>query len=282
MLPATFEHDPDTRVSVQAIGIFAIAILAAGLAFTGLLTFAVRSSKFLAESVYTPALTSCIAGLLTVLYRAVVCKRFYWNTPAYLSIFVAVLASVAYGGLIVYMSRKGKHVPSRQTVEAAIPPSPQGSTSMERLVPRYQDAAYYDNYIRNMFPTSTPTTSRPAVPEESSISEEDMQRQQMLMLLQRNAVTPPNASQSTFHINWEAQEQDDYPADHGYYAPGAQSGSSGSSGYPVSSISRSWTVEGLQPWDGVWRQATLATQASPRARASPSREERRRQIETGR
>jgi hypothetical protein len=278
MLPATFEHKPDLRVSSQAIGIFAVAILAAGLSFTGLLTFAVRNPRFQAEAVYTPALTSCIAGFLTALYNLVISKRHYWNTPAYLSIVVAALCSIAYSGLLVYVRRRRKIVRHRQVVEPAMPPSPQESTSMERLVPRYQDPAYYDNYIRNMFPASTPTTSQPRSPGDNPISEEDMQRQQMLMLLQRNPVSPANASQSTFHIDWQTQDQDDNVPDHGYYAPGAQSGSSGSSELP-STISRSWTGEGLQPWDGVWR-VPASMQAPQRARASTSREERRRQIES--
>lgn len=315
MLPTTFAHDEDLRISKQVIGIFAIAILAAGFSFTGLLAFAVRNTLFTTESVYIPALVSCIVGFLTIFYSFIISKRFYWGVPAYLTIVVAILSMLGYGGLLFLTRRKTHRRPRSQNVVS--PPAayrPSESTSRETLVPRYQDSAYYDNYIANMFPASAntppPQQTRSGY-DPDSISEEEMQRQQMLMLLlQQNQPSAQNASQSTFRIDWQDQEQEENapPAHgyhgtgshstvsptsatptptHGYYAPGAGSNTSGVSVIPLSSLSSQFSDRGLRPWDGVWRDPVPATMQAPgrvqvAGRDGSGREERRRQIESGR
>ncbi|KAK5163451.1 uncharacterized protein LTR77_010633 [Saxophila tyrrhenica] len=296
MLPATFIHDDELRVSKQVIGIFAVAILAGGFAFTGLLTFAVRDAEFHANTVYLQSLVSCAVGLLTVLYSLFINKRYYWNIPAYLSTAVAVIGILAYSGLVFYKShRTGRVRPRRSMVPSSLPVQPEDSRSTETLVPRYQDTAFYDNYVQNMWPTSTRSPSHSPQPgghTSEAISEEEMQRQQMLMLLNRETPsTTPDLSQSTFRIDWQGQDQDqdDRTPVSGYYEAGTQtSGSgSGSSGYPRSGISRkfSWQTQTMQPWDGVWRDPVPASMRAP-GRAQMSgfdvREERRRQIESGR
>ena len=313
MLPSTFVHDEDLRISKQVIGIFAIAILAAGFSFTGLLTFAVRNPIFQADTVCIPALMSCTVGLLTIFHSFLISTRYYWNIPAYLSIVAAVLSVLGYGVLLFLTHRKrhrrerSQHVVSPPTVSR-----PSDSTSREALVPRYQDSTYYENYIQNMFPTSAHTPPPPQQTrgyDPNSISEEEMQRQQMLMLLlQQNQSSTPNASQSTFHIDWQDQEQDEGATPtHGYYAPGTQSSASissvtatptqgyyapgthssasGSSVHPLSSISRHFPDQGLRPWDGVWRDPMPAEMQAPgrvQVAGQRGREERRRQIESNR
>ncbi len=289
MLPATFEHDPESRISKQVIGIFAAAILAGGFSFTGLLTFAVRNPPFQAEAVFLPGLTSCAVGLLTVIYSFLISKRYYWNIPAYLSAIIAALGIVGYGGLMLYTYRKiGRGRRSRQGAPPSMPPL-QPEESTEALVPRYQDPGYYDNYIRNMFPSSTNSPAQPpAGYNPDSITEEEMQRQQMLMLLlQQNPSTTPDASQSTFRIDWQGQdqEQDDRTPVSGSYGGATNSSGSGSSVYPLSGITRRFTDQTMQPWDGVWRDPMPASMQAPgRAQMSgwDAREERRRQIESGR
>lgn len=288
MLPVTFIRDPELRLSKPAVGIFAVAILAAGFSSTGLLMFAVRNATFQTDRVYSPALISCVVGLLTILYSFLLNKRYYWNTPAYLSIAVAFLGILAYSGLLIWTSRKTStlRMRSERHLLPSAPPSapPESNNSRESLVPRYQDSAYYDNYIRNMFPASARSPPAPVTePTRSAISEEEMQRQQMLMLLQTNQAPTPASTQSTFRIDWQDQDQDEgqlSPA-RGYYAPGTGSNTSGSSGYPLSAISTQISGSSLQPWDGVWRDPMPASmQARSRAQVAGSREERRRQIES--
>ena len=154
------------------------------------------------------------------------------------------------------------------------------SANREASAPRWQDPIYYENYIRNMFPSSAHAPSQNPGYNPNSITEEEMQRQQMLMLLLHKDQAPtPDTSQSTFRIEWQGQDHDDGAPVGGYYAPHPNSASTLSS-YPLTGISRQWTNQELRPWDGVWREPTSAMSMG-RPRSQELREERRRQIEMG-
>ena len=295
MLPATFDSDPQFRVSKSVLGIFAVAILTAGFSFTGLLSFAVRNPLFHADAIFLPSLASCAIGLLTIFYDFLTSSRYVWNTPALLLIIAASLSTIVYGALLVYTYRKISIVRShRPPVGMQSVPLRQNSMSSERAL--WQDPGYYENYVRNMFPTSTHQPSQTNGFDPSYITEEEMQRQQMLMLLLHKEQSPtPDPTQSTFRIDWQGQEQDDLQPAHGYYAPQPNSGYPPSSAYPMSALSRRFTNEQLQqPWDGVWRGPAPAPmqvpgrgrapieQWSARATSRDRREERRREIELGR
>lgn len=294
MLPATFENDRKLRVSKQLVGIFAIAILTAGFCFTGLLTFAVRNAFFQADAIFLPSLSSCAVGLLTLFYDFLISSRYEWSTPALLTSIAAALSTLVYAGLLFYTNRKITLVRSRGRPSSPLRPVEE-TISRGDSVSRWQDTSYYDNYIQNMFPTSAHPP--PHIPgyDPNSITEEEMQRQQMLMLLlHRDQAPTPNASQSTFRIDWQGQEQDDSSPPYGYYAPPPDSAASMSSSYPLTGISRQWTNQELQPWDGVWRSPVPAVapgagrgrphleQWNSRERSQERREERRREIEMGR
>lgn len=298
MLPATFDNDPKFRVSASVIGIFAVAILAAGFSLTGLLTFAVRNPIFQADAIFLPSLTSCALGILTIFYDFLISSRYVWNTPALLLVIAASLSTIVYSALLLYTQRKIGKLRSRgpsmlQDRETSIA-SDNGN--------HWQDAAYYENYIRNMFPASAHQETLPlnsGVYDLNSITEEEMQRQQMLMLLlHREPVLNSHPSHSTFQLDWQGQDQDDLPPAHGYYAPGQLSNSTTpSSAYPLTGITRQWTDQDLQrPWDGVWRGPGPAPapvlnpgrgrpsiqEWSTRETSRERREERRREIEQGR
>ena len=277
MLPRTFENDPLIRFSKAAIGIFAIAILTAGFCVSGLLAFAVRSPLFQADAIFLPSLTSCIVGVLTICYNFIISPRFYWNTPALLTVLAAALSTLSYAGLLFYTRRKISALRSRGP---SILRERSESGSMEASASRWQDPIYYENYVRNMFPASAHPSMQTTGYDPNSITEEEMQRQQMLMLLlHQPQASTPNASQSTFRIDWQGQDQDDLPPTHGYYAP--HSASTASSAYPSTGTSRQWTNQQLRPWDGVWRDPVPAP-SRVRATSQELREERRREIEMGR
>lgn len=161
-----------------------------------------------------------------------------------------------------------------------------------------QDPVFYENFVRNMYPSSIPAQPSPGGgswdPHTStSISEDEMQRQQMLMLLFKTEQPPtPDPSQSTFHIDWQGQEQDEanMPPRNGYYAP--QSAASQSSAYPQTALSTTnyWNRQDLRPWDGIWRGDAqrgrrLGSQNHAEYQRPLSREERDRrrdEIEMGR
>ena len=296
MLPATFDSDAKLRVSKLGIGIFAVAILTAGFCLTILLTFAVRNHIFQADSVYLPALTSCALGLLTILYDFVISPRYVWNTPALLSIVAASVSTIAYAGLLIWTHRKINSIRVRGPPILSQQQPEELSRETSHSQSRWQDPAYYENYIQNMFPASARPQQQAAGYNPTSITEEEMQRQQMLMLLlHRDQGPSPDATQSTFHIDWQGQDPDELPPAGGYYAPHPHSASTASSAYPLTAVSANWpSPQQLRPWDGVWRSPTPLSVSAPNRGRGPGeqynsrnqsqewREERRREIEMGR
>ncbi|KAK6437906.1 hypothetical protein LTR95_005896 [Oleoguttula sp. CCFEE 5521] len=300
MLPATFDSDPLLRAPKTVIGIFAVALLTAGLSVTGLICFAVRNAAFQAESVFLPCTTACALGLLTVFYDFLISTRYAWNTPALLVTVASAVSTVVYGTLLIYTYRRvsksrgpGPYVPPNMRTQPLDPAVPTGRSASLA----YQAPGYYENYLANMYPTSAHPQTPPAsggVYDPNHITEEEMQRQQMLMLLlQRNQPPTPDPSQSTFHIEWQGQQEAE-DTGHltpvgGYYAPRhQQSSASGRSTQSRPTHSRQWSQQGMRPWDGVWRGVSTASGSSGEdsgitvVRGSQERrEERRREIEMG-
>ncbi|EMC92226.1 hypothetical protein BAUCODRAFT_55947, partial [Baudoinia panamericana UAMH 10762] len=197
MLPVTFDSNPKLRTSVSVLGIFGIALLTAGFSFTALLCFAVRNPLYQAELVFLPALTSCAIGLLTIFYDFLISSRYVWNVPALLLTIAAAISTIVYGGLLMYTHRRIGVVKARGPSVPLRPHSMQSSVSGP-----WQDANFYENYNRNMFPTFS--REQPPLPgyDPNQITEEEMQRQQMLMLLLQKEQPPtPDPSQSTFRID---------------------------------------------------------------------------------
>lgn len=289
MLPATFESGKKAknmlRVSQAVVGIFAVALLTAGFSFTGLLCFAVRNPLFQAEAIFLPALTSSAIGLLTIFYDFLVFNtdRYTWNTPALLTTAAAAVSTIVYAGLLIWAHRRiallknpKKQQSLSMQMQAPAETSPYHRDSQTAL---WQEPGFYENYNRNMFPTAhAPSPEPPAGFDSDSITEEEMQRQQMLMLLlQRDESPGPDASQSTFHIDWQGRDEEEPPPTNGYYAPGQSA--TPQTPYLRPGIIRQMTNE-LPSWDGVWR--TSARVSNSMWRRPGSRELRRQEIEQGR
>lgn len=323
MLPATYVESSTLRVNQTAVGIFGIAILTAGFSFSALLSFTIRNPLFQAEEIHQPCGIASIVGLLTVFYHFIVSSTYTWKTPTLLLAIAAGISTIVYAGLFLLSQRRisqirsqprqADHVPlgSASPARTSFTTGPAVSTyepTTERSS-SYQPTGYYENYIRNMYPTSTRGAhSPPGEPtgaagyDPHSISEEEMQRQQMLMLLLANDQPAQSVQQqaqsSTYNIDWQGQDADadDAPA-HGYYAPGAGTGS-GSSGvgtgasWPSAELPPSpsrWPKLKMRPWDGVWRGVTRREeqrrnsqqQQQQQQQVLGGREERRREIELG-
>lgn len=299
MLPATFDHDPLLRVGQSVIGIFAVALLTAGFSLTALLCFAIRNPVFRADSIYMPSLSSSIIGLLTVFYDFLISSRFKWNTPALLVTMAAAISTVVYGGLLLWTQRKISNIRARGGVSE---PLHARAASMASVDTRpYQEPGYYENYVRNMYPTSTHSSGGPSPAiggyDPNLISEEEMQRQQMLMLLlQREQQPSPDPTADTFRLEWQmGQDQDDRTPIQGYYAPRSASVYSQAAQLPTSAFSpqsahsqpgliRSFTQERMRPWDGIWRGVSAHRQPAAQGwrHSHEDREARRREIEMGR
>ncbi|KAK3069753.1 hypothetical protein LTR53_011648 [Teratosphaeriaceae sp. CCFEE 6253] len=293
ILPITFDNAAQLRISKAALGIFAVALLTAGFSFTALLCFAVRNPLFQADAVFLPTLTSCVIGLLTIFYSFLISSRYVWNIPALLLTIAGSVTTIIYGALLVYTHRRIGIVKARG---GSMPLNThQRPDSLNSAGGTWQDQTYYENYNRNMFPTSI-REPQPMGYDPNQITEEEMQRQQMLMLLLHREQPPtPDPSQSTFRLDWQAgQEADEAPPPNGWYAPGSQNAPP-QSGYPETAyppstgISRQWTGE-LRPWDRVWRGPPQQQSPQQGARVAGAirewdhvgtREERRREIERG-
>ncbi|KAK4575002.1 hypothetical protein LTR86_000852 [Recurvomyces mirabilis] len=302
ILPVTFDDDPGLRIAKSALGIFAIALLTAGFSFTALLSF-----LFQADAVFLPSLLACALGLLTVFYDFLISSKFTWNVPALLTVVASAVSTIVYAGLLIYTYRRinllkssGTYGDVRGSANMPLRPASFGGSSMST----WQEPTFYENYNRNMFPSSIRET-QPAQPQgapqgynPNEITEEEMQRQQMLMLLLHREQPPtPDPSQSTFRIDWqqgrEEEEGSGTPVN-GYYAPQPQTAYPPQSAlppetaYPSPGLNRQWTGE-LRPWDGVWRggppqprgRASSSIQAWERAASRERREARRREIEGG-
>lgn len=280
MLPVTFEKKPeeDLRVSQAVVGIFAVALLTTGFSLTGLLCFAVRSLLFQTDSIFLPSSTSCALGLLTVIYNFLLFHRYHWNTPALLVTIAAAVGTVVYGSLSIWTQRKVKAIKTKQPllpVPLTTPTTTQMHRDSESTI--WQDATYYDNYNRNMFPSAYTPQQQPPLPPQpdtGSLTEEEMQRQQMLMLLlARQDPSTTDLTSSTFRIDWQGRDDEEPPAG-GYYAPNSATSSAyPQTAHPASGLTRQWTNE-LRPWDGVWREVR-------RPKSQELRDARRREIEQG-
>jgi len=305
MLPATYVKVDTLRVNQTAIGIFGIAILTAGFSFSALLTFTIRNPLFQADAIHQPCALASIVGLLTVFYDFIISSSYTWKTPTLLLAIAAGLSTIIYASLFLLSHRRISKIRSRPQPSSgssihpltltspsrtsfASPATPYEPSTLEPTESRrpstYQSPGFYENYIRNMYPTSahsnTNTNNNPGAPASStgdlsydphSISEEEMQRQQMLMLLLANEqpAQQRQQQQSTFHIDWQGDQDGDETPAHGYYAPGVGTNASSSDGgvgtggswptppppqppQPQPSPGRRWKGA-LKPWDGVWR-----------------------------
>ncbi|WPG98782.1 Hypothetical protein R9X50_00157800 [Acrodontium crateriforme] len=297
MLPATFDSNPQLRVSKVALAIFAIALLITGFCITVLLSFAIPNALFHAENILLPSLVACAIGLLTILYNFLISSRYIWNLASLLLTIAGAITTIIYGILLLWTYRKigvaQQRAASRtvQSMRVPLERSNTVNTSVNNHPFQEHVPLYYENYVQNMYPASGHHAAQSNGYDPSAITEEEMQRQQMLMLLlHKEEVPTPDLSSSTFHIDWQGREDDDTSA-HGYYAPQ----SAPSSAYaPRPGIVRQWTND-LRPWDGVWRgvqsrgdrsrptdhEQTPVSSGTDSRPGATSREQRRREIEAG-
>ena len=232
ILPSQFDLDTQLRVNASFLAIFAVALITAGIALTGLTCYGVRNWLFHADAVFLPALSSCALGLLTVFYCFLISGRYVWNTGALLTTIAAAVSTVVYGCLLVWAHRRIsflKHSPTGAHIPLTSPAYiPAGSTTYSSPNGPISDPAYYRNFVENMYPgawtaASGHVTTAPASVESAPtyqpppvtslvISEEEATRQQMLLLLRDkngNDITPQTAHNPSYHIDWDDTEGDD-------------------------------------------------------------------------
>lgn len=163
ILPATFDISPDLRVSSAGIGIFGIALLTAGFSLTALSCFAVKNPLFQADSVFLPSLYSCAIGLLTIFYNLLVFSRYVWRTPTTLLTIAGAISTIVYGGLLIWTQRKIQAMKAGRLSLGMVPLASNAAAAGNNRDNEnvWQDPAYYDNYVRNMYPASVHTSPGP-------------------------------------------------------------------------------------------------------------------------
>ena len=232
ILTSQYDSDSQLRISSSSLAVFAVALITAGIALTGLTCYGVRNWLFHADAVFLPATSSCAIGLLTVFYCFLISSRYVWNTGALLHTIAAAVSTLAYGCLLVWTHRRIsflKHSPTAAHIPLESPAYlPGGSTSYTSPNGPISDPAYYNNFVANMYPgartvpvgnASTIQTSADLAPTfplpptaNNLLSEEEATRQQMLILLldkNGNAITPQPAHNSSYRIDWNDTQGDD-------------------------------------------------------------------------
>lgn len=219
----------------------------------------------------SPALTSSAIGLLTIAYNFLASEKdvYVWGTAAISATVISTVSTFLYGMLLLWTHRR--IVKLRE----------QGSNRSHNLL--YNEPAYYNNFVQNMYPTATRS---PSAPPEIPLSDEDRINQQMaLLLMKQDQGTSPDASSATFRIDLpEDREERDRIANSQELV--GTPPVSHSDWNRARSQSRPDSLGETQAWER-WqdRGRTTDRPASIGARSNHSRamsrEERRREIEMG-
>lgn len=288
ILPATFDSNGQYRVSRTALGCFSIALLVVGFAIDAVACLICRDRHFRIDCVLLPGLVSCILGLLTVLYSFIVSSRYVWNTTALIVTLGSAISAAVYATLLILACRKmaatRKHGHRFTPLVAARPSLSSPSTYHTSASSTYHASSFFENHVANTYPASLTTTSQahlsPSIPpHELELTEEDLMRQQMLMLLADKSefqTSPGPASSDSFN-RIDFSPTDDFDATRNPRL----SLLADNQRHPATSLSRQSSQQSwrrmddshFQPWDGVWRHGGL-----PRV---VTREQRRQEIEQG-
>jgi hypothetical protein len=195
---------------------------------------------------------------------------------------IAAASAILYGMLALLAQRKIGSMSSMQN--SSIYHRSIGGTPTQGL---WQEPNYYQNFVQNMHPTARSPASFEAPISAFPVSEEEMVNQQMAGLLRKTDPGPsPDASQSTFRLEWPQGEEDEFDAfGRRRQRTFSASGRLLAPGNPSShhtARTRSESVQESRP--GVWAKL----RGRPESRGGPasqarakSRDERRREIELG-
>ncbi|KAF2843781.1 hypothetical protein M501DRAFT_1006238 [Patellaria atrata CBS 101060] len=194
ILPATYDKDPKLRFSDAVLDVLIGALLTAGYSFTGLLCFACSNWIFQAEAVFLPALQSSALGLLTLIYCFLSSSRYQFGTGAIVATALSLSSTLVYSGLLLWTYRRIARVRKPH--------------SSSHSITSHSGSSYYSNFLTNMYPSSRHTA--PATP----LTEDELVSQQMAALLKKADPGPsPEASRSTFNIDWPADDEENTPRD---------------------------------------------------------------------
>ncbi|KAI5195354.1 hypothetical protein E4T39_08255 [Aureobasidium subglaciale] len=263
VVPSTFDTQPQLRVSQTILGGFGIGLLALGFSLAALASFCSRSWAFSAEHIFVPCIFACLIGFLNVLYCFSISTRFKWNVTAMTTTIGAAVAAFVFTVLYFFARRRLARPQHEQNVlpdHIDLLRRPSNASAAGS----YHTQSYFANHFANMYPAARTSPPNVAVtpPNELPVNDTEMQRRRMSDLLHKPEphISPATSPFNRIDFNLDETET---PV-HGYYAP-------------VATNNLSTRSFGNPAWHG--RNESWTTNNQSR---NSSREERRREIESGR
>jgi hypothetical protein len=293
ILPSTFDDSAQIRFSKGVLSIIIVAFLTGGYSLTALLWFACPSILFRIDSIFVPVFSVSLFGFLATIYAFASSPRYSFSSPtAPITLALTALSAIVYGALALHARIKVTKL-TRVPDPTAYNYNPHYN-SYNNATPttgQWQEPGFYQNFIQNMHPTarspnSFDGTSALTTPPPT---EEELVNQQMARLLHKpDTGANPNASQSTFRLEWPQGEEDELDqlgrrrmrtfsasTNGGFLAPGH---TRGSRSHSESSRSGAWTQIARVIGSDRGRNDSSGG-SGPGHQRGKSREERRREIE---
>lgn len=293
ILPSTFDDNAQIRFSKGVLSIIIVALLTGGYSLTALLWFACPSILFRVDSIFIPIFSVSLFGFLATIYAFASSSRYSFSSAsAPITLALTVLSAILYGSLALFARRKISKLtrpPSDPNTYNYNPNS--NSYNNTPISGQWQEPAFYQNFIQNMHPTARSPNSFDG---GSSVTmppptEDEMVNRQMEALLHKPDVgANPNASRSTFTLQWPQGEEEEIDrlgnrrmrtfsagTNGAFLAPGH---TRGSRSHSESSRSAPWTQIARGVGSERGRNGRPDESGFGHQRAK-SREERRREIE---
>jgi len=184
------------------ITIVIVALLTGGYSLTALLWFACPSIVFRQEYIFIPAASCSVFGFIGTAWALIISTRYQISAVSCpITISLTLGSALLYGGLAVYTRRR-----IRQMTRSASWPAQ----------PSWQDAGYYSPYASSTYPLAA---AQSIASERASVNysihqpgptEDELVNQQMATLLTKVDPRPsPDATQSTFRLEWPVEEDED-------------------------------------------------------------------------
>jgi hypothetical protein len=293
ILPSTFDDGAQIRFSKGVLSIIIVALLTGGYSLTALLWFACPSILFRVDSIFIPIFSVSLFGFLATIYAFASSSRYsFSSTSAPITLALTIVSAIIYGALALFARRKVSKL-------TRIVPDPNvynynpnyNSYNATPTSGQWQEPGYYQNFIQNMHPTARSPNSfdGASAMTKPPPTEDEMVNQQMARLLHKPDIgANPDASQSTFRLEWPQEEEDEIDqfgrrrmrtfsagTNGAFLAPGQ---TRGSRSHSESSRSGPWTQIARAIGSERGRNERPGGSRPGHQRAK-SREERRREIE---
>lgn len=301
ILPSTFDENAQLRFSRGVLYMIIVALLTGGYSLTALLWFACPSILFRIDYIFIPTFSVSLFGFLATTYAFASSSRYSFSSAsAPTTLALTVFSAIVYGSLALFARRNMSKITRPAPDRSSHNYSPnRNSYNNTPTAGQWQEPAFYQNFIQNMHPTARSHNSFDARSHNSfdgasfmsmpPPTEDEMVNRQMEALLHKQDVaTTPNASRSTFTLQWPQGEEEEVDRLGNRRKRTFSAGTNGAfltPGHTRNSRSHSESSRS-SPWTQIARAMGSEREGNGRPDGSgpghqraKSREERRREIE---